>query len=149
MERNRTHSSAPSVGVVVVGHGRFAAEMVETLLSVVGDVDGIEGVACRPDAESEMIREAILQAVERVDEGVGCIVFTDMLGDTATNASLEVAKLRDGVEVVAGVNMPMLVKLTTSRTGSTARELADFILGYGQEHIHCPTRRSARAGGSS
>ena len=40
MERNRTHSSAPSVGVVVVGHGRFAAEMVETLLSVVGDVDG-------------------------------------------------------------------------------------------------------------
>lgn len=149
MERTRNPSDAPSVGVVVVGHGRFAAEMVETLLSVVGDVDGIEGVACRPDADVDVIREAILRAVERVDEGAGCVVFTDMLGDTASNASLEVASTHEGVEVVAGVNMPMLIKLTTSRSGTTARELADFILGYGQEHIHCPTRRSARAGGRS
>ena len=65
-----TRASA-SVGVVVVGHGRFAAEMVETLLSVVGDLEGVEGVACRPDAQSHQIREAICEAVERVDEGAG------------------------------------------------------------------------------
>lgn len=147
MERFRNTPAAPRVGVVVVGHGRFAAEMVETLLSVVGDLDGVEGVACRPDAELEAIRDAILETVERVDEGAGCIVFTDMLGDTATNASLEVADTHDGVEVVAGVNMPMLVKLTTSRNGTTARELADFLQRYGQDHICRPTRRAARSAG--
>ncbi len=141
-------SAAPrasaSVGVVVVGHGRFAAEMVVTLLSVVGDLDGVEGVACRPEAERETIRDAICEAVRRVDEGAGVIVFTDMLGDTATNASLDVARVQPAVEVVAGVNMPMLVKLTTARVGTSARELADFILAYGQQHICCPTRAEAR-----
>ena len=131
--------SLPAVGVVVAGHGSFATEMVETLLSVVGDVPGVEGVACRPDAPLETIQKVILDAVERVDEGAGTIVCTDMLGDTATNASLSVAANHVSVEVVAGVNMPMLVKLTTARTGSSARELADFIRRYGQEHIFCPT----------
>jgi PTS system mannose-specific IIA component len=118
--------------------------MVDTLLSVVGDIDGIEGVACRPDAEPETIREAIAEAVERVDRGAGAIVFTDMLGDTATNVSLQVADDHPGVEVVAGVNMPMLLKLTTSRWGTTAEELADFIRRYGQDHISWPTRAAAR-----
>lgn len=147
MERSRNPSPAPSVGVVVVGHGRFAAEMVETLLSVVGDLDGVEGVACRPDAPSEAIREAILEAVERVDEGAGCVVFTDMLGDTATNASLDVAEAHEAVEVVAGVNMPMLVKLMTAREDTTARELADFMQSYGQQHICRPTRNGWRPAG--
>ena len=145
MDPTRAAKADPAVGVVVVGHGRFAAEMVETLLSVVGDLDGVEGVVCKPDAEREAIRDAIVQAVERVNEGAGSIVFTDMLGDTATNASLEVAERDESVEVVAGVNMPMLVKLTTSRAGTTARELADFIRRYGQEHICCPTRDGGRS----
>ena len=63
-----------------------------------------------------------------------------MLGDTATNVSLDVAARHPAVEVVAGVNMPMLVKLTTARADTTARDLADFIRRYGQEHICCPTR---------
>ncbi len=145
MAATGTSRVTPSVGVVVVGHGRFAAEMVETLLSVVGDLDGVEGVVCLPDAPRDAIRDAIHEAVERVDEGAGSIVFTDMMGDTATNASLDVAKVDASVEVVAGVNMPMLVKLTTARAGTTARELADFILSYGQQHICCPTRAGSRS----
>jgi len=147
MKSTDSGGADPIVGVVVAGHGRFAAEMVETLLSVVGDLEGVEGVVCRPDAEPEAIRLAILEAVERVDEGAGAIVFTDMLGNTATNVSLRVADSHDSVEVVAGVNMPMLVKLTTSRGGTTARELADFIRRYGQEHISCPTRDGVRPEG--
>jgi PTS system mannose-specific IIA component len=129
-----------AVGVVVVGHGRFAAEMVDTLLSVVGDIDGIEGIVCQPDATQDEIRAAIEQALERVDQGAGAIVFSDMLGDTATNVSLQLAAEHSGIEVVSGVNMPMLLKLTTSRYGTTAHELADFIRRYGQEHICWPTR---------
>jgi mannose/fructose-specific phosphotransferase system component IIA len=70
-----------------------------------------------------------------------------MLGDTATNESLNVAEGRESVEVVAGVNMPMLVKLTTARSGKSARELAEFIRRYGQEHICCPTSDAARPEG--
>jgi PTS system mannose-specific IIA component len=148
-DATRRDDAGPPVGVVVVGHGRFAAEMVDTLLSVVGDIDGIEGVACRPDAAPETIGVAITEAVERVDRGAGAIVFTDMLGDTATNVSLRVADEHPGVEVVAGVNMPMLLKLTTSRWGTTAKDLADFIRRYGQEHIRWPTRVRAGNGAKS
>ncbi|HEY8514478.1 MAG TPA: PTS sugar transporter subunit IIA [Candidatus Binatia bacterium] len=127
------------VGVVVVGHGRIAAEMVETLHSVVGDVDAVEGVACTPDEGPEPIRARVGEAIERVDRGAGVIVLTDMLGDTASNVSLQIAASRPDVEVVAGVNMPMLVKLTTSRFDTSAHALANFIRRYGQDHIFWPT----------
>lgn len=127
------------VGVVVVGHGRVAAEMVDTLHGVVGDVDAVEGVACIPSESAEAIRARVEEAIDRVDRGSGVIVLTDMLGDTASNVSLQLASTRPQVEVVAGVNMPMLVKLTTSRFETTAHELANFIRRYGQEHIFWPT----------
>lgn len=131
------------VGIVVVGHGRFAAEMVETLCSVVGELDAIEGLACRPSDAPETIRQRIAQAIERVDRGAGVIVLSDMLGDTASNLSLDLARSRPDVEVVAGVNMPMLLKLTTSRRGTSAAELAEFIRRYGQDHIFWPTRNAS------
>jgi PTS system mannose-specific IIA component len=127
------------VGVVVVGHGRVAAEMVDTLQSVVGDVDAVEGVACTPTEGSEAIRKRVGEAIDRVERGAGVIVLTDMLGDTASNVSLQLAGRRAQLEVVAGVNMPMLVKLTTSRYDTSAHELAHFIRRYGQEHIFWPT----------
>jgi PTS system mannose-specific IIA component len=128
------------VGVVVVGHGRIAAEMVETLISVVGPVDAVEGVACAPSDDRDTIRRRIGAAINRVDRGVGVIVLTDMLGDTASNVSVDLARDRRDLEVVAGVNMPMLLKITTSRQGMKAAELADFIRRYGQDHIFWPTR---------
>jgi mannose/fructose-specific phosphotransferase system component IIA len=128
------------VGVVVVGHGHFAPEMVETLQSVVGKLDAVEGVACKLSDSPEGIKTRITQAIDRVNRGAGVIVLTDMLGDTASNVSLAIARTRDDVEVVAGVNMPMLIKLTTSRCGTTAPALAEFIRRYGQEHICWPTR---------
>ncbi|MEO2170030.1 MAG: PTS sugar transporter subunit IIA [bacterium] len=143
--------AGPEVGVVVVGHGRFAVEMVDSLLSVVGGLDGIEGVAYRLDADSGEIGQAICEAIERVDVGAGVVIFTDMLGDTASNISLDLARAQEGVEVVTGVNMPMLIKLTTARSEQrTGAQLADFIRRYGQEHIFWPTEgraREARAGG--
>lgn len=138
-----TSAEAAPVGVVVVGHGGVAAEMVETLRSVVGTVEGLEGVVCRPNDDPAEIRERIAAAVSRVDGGAGVIVLTDMFGDTASNVSLELARGRADVEVVAGVNMPMLLKLATSRHGRSAVELAGFIRRYGQEHIFWPTRPGA------
>lgn len=140
------HSNHAEVGVLVVGHGRFASEMVDCLLSVVGALDGVEGIACREDASADEIRLAIEAAVERVDTGAGVIVFTDMFGDTASNVCVRIAESRPGLEVLAGVNMPMLVKLTTERGQKrSVAELADFLREYGRSHIvHAEVRRTRR-----
>src|SRR5437016_8301227 len=126
------------VGMVVVGHGRLGEEMVQTLESVLGHLDGIESVSTRSDDTPESIRERILAAVRRVDRGQGVIILTDMLGDTPTNQSLAIAR-ECGAEVVAGVNMPILIKLTSARDQMDARTLARFLQRYGQEHIFWAT----------
>ncbi len=104
------------VGIIVIGHGRVAVEMVQTLESVLGPIEGLEAIATSYE------------------------ILTDMLGDTPTNQSLAVAR-ECGAEVVAGVNMPILIKLTTARDQMDARTLARFIQRYGQEHIVWATGR--------
>lgn len=135
-------AGGPPVGVVVVGHGRLAADMVDALESVVGQVDAVEGVACSPTDDQVVVRGRILDAIGRVDRGAGVVVLTDMLGDTASNATLSIAREKPELEMVAGVNMPMLLKLTTCRCGPTAADLAETLRRYGQEHILHPTRGS-------
>jgi len=82
----------------------------------------------------EEIRERIREAVARVRRDRGVLIMTDMLGDTQTNQSIAVAR-ELGAEVVAGVNMPMLVKATTARGGCDARALAELLTRYGRDHI--------------
>lgn len=123
------------VGIVVVGHGRLAADMVETLESIVGPLEAVEGVATTPEEGPHSILDRVAQAVLRVNRGSGVVVLTDMLGDTASNVSLRIARQNSNVEVVTGVNMPMLIKLATSRVDTTATHLARFLRRYGQDHI--------------
>lgn len=130
------------VGIVVVGHGRLAEEMVQTLESVLGHIEGLEAVATSYDDTPDVMRERIEAAVRRVDHGLGVIIATDMLGDTPTNLSLAIAR-RTGAEVVAGVNMPILIKLTSARGEMDAPTLARFIQRYGQEHIFWATESSS------
>jgi PTS system mannose-specific IIA component len=131
------------VGMVVVGHGRLGEEMVRTLENVLGHIDGLEAVATSSDDTPEAIRARIEAAVRRVDRGLGVIILTDMLGDTPTNQSVAIAR-ETGAEVVAGVNMPILVKLTSARGQMDAHTLAGFIQRYGQEHIFWATEPPAR-----
>jgi len=132
------------VGIVVVAHGRLAAEMVQTLEGVLGPIDGLEAIVTSYDDRPESIRTRIETAVRQVDHGDGVIILTDMLGDTPTNQSLAIAR-ETGCEVVAGVNMPILIKLTTARGQMDARSLARFIHRYGQDHIVWATEPPARA----
>jgi PTS system mannose-specific IIA component len=126
------------VGMVVIGHGRLGEEMVQALQDVLGPVEGVAAVSTAATETPAQIRARIRAAVERVDQGQGVIILTDMLGDTATNQSVSVAR-EIGCEVVAGVNMPILIKLTTARDDRDARALAQFIKRYGQEHIFWAT----------
>ena len=126
------------VGLVVVGHGQLSEAMVQALESIVGDLEGVEAVTSSSADGPQDIRERIGAAVRRVDRGRGVLILTDMLGDTQTNMSLAVAR-ETGAQVVAGVNMPMLVKLTSLRREMDLGPLAQFIRRYGQEHIFCVT----------
>ena len=126
------------VGIVVVGHGRLAEEMVQTLGGVLGPLDAVESVSTSYSDGPDAIRARVAAAVRRADRGQGVIIVTDMLGDTPTNQSLAVAR-ETGAEVVAGANMPILIKLTTARGQMDAHSLARFIQRYGQEHIFWAT----------
>ena len=134
------------IGIVVVTHGRLGEEMVRTLEGVVGAVQHLEAVSSLEN-DPEVSKAKIRRTIELVDEGDGTLVLTDMLGDTATNLSLMIAGSAE-VEVVAGVNMPMLVKAASSRGSMPLRELAAFIREYGRDHIFWASeRRPARGSG--
>ncbi len=126
------------VGMVIVAHGRLALEMAQTLEGVLGPVEALEAVATSATDGPDEIRARIAAAVRRTDRGQGVVILTDMLGDTPTNQSMAVARAT-GAEVVAGVNMPILIKLTQARVGMDARALARFIQRYGKEHIRWAT----------
>jgi len=134
------------IAIVVVTHGRLGDEMVQTLRGVLGTVPKLEAVSTI-ESDPEIVKAKIRRAIEHVDDGDGTLILTDMLGDTATNLSLNVAG-GSRAEVVAGVNMPMLVKAASSRGTMGLRELAAFIREYGRNHIFWASERS-RAGTAS
>jgi PTS system mannose-specific IIA component len=134
------------VGIVVMTHGRLGEEMVRTVESVIGRGAGIEAVSTM-DTDPEAVRARLRHAIERSDQGGGTLVLTDVLGDTATNLALEVAgSMR--VEVVAGANMPMLLKAASARGTMGLREFAAFIRQYGQDHIFWASERRGSADGA-
>ena len=126
------------VGLVIVTHGRLAEEVLRTLESVLGPLEAVEALSTSVSETPESIRTRIEAAVHRVDRGDGALILTDMLGDTATNQSLRIAQAT-GVEVIAGANVPMLIKLTSARREMDVHSLARFIQRYGREHIFWAT----------
>jgi PTS system mannose-specific IIA component len=131
------------VGAVVVAHGRLGEAMVLVVEHMLGTRQGLEAVSTSPDDRCEEIRARIAAAVRRVDRGHGVLILTDMLGDTQTNLSVEIAR-ESGAEVLAGVNMPILVKMMGARETMDARTLAAFLRAYGQNHIFWPTEGRER-----
>jgi PTS system mannose-specific IIA component len=122
------------VGVVVVAHYRLGEELLQALRLIVPEARGFAAVSVEPKQSIEEMRASILDAIERVEEGTGVLILTDMFGGTPSNIALSFLGERR-VEVVTGVNLPMLIKLATSRKEQPLEELAPFIKGYGQRNI--------------
>jgi PTS system mannose-specific IIA component len=112
------------IGMVLVTHGRLAAEFVSALEHVVGPQRNIAAVCIGPEDDMEMRRAEIIAAVARVDEGDGVAVLTDLFGGTPSNLAMSILG-KGKVEVVAGMNLPMLIKLASVRA---ARPLDDAVL---------------------
>ncbi|MEM7301361.1 MAG: PTS sugar transporter subunit IIA [Pseudomonadota bacterium] len=103
------------IGLVLVTHGQLAVEFRLALEHVVGEQTHIATISIGPDDDMEHRRDDIISAVESVDAGKGVIILTDMFGGTPSNLAISVMEA-DRVEVVAGVNLPMLIKLASVRT---------------------------------
>ncbi|HEY0853850.1 MAG TPA: PTS sugar transporter subunit IIA [Devosia sp.] len=102
------------IGMVLVTHGALAIEFKSALEHVVGPQDFVETVAIGPDDDMEKRRNDILACVDAADQGAGVVILTDMFGGTPSNLAISVMQNRE-VEVIAGVNLPMLVKLARVR----------------------------------
>lgn len=102
------------IGLVLVTHGRLAVEFVTAMEHVVGPQDAVESICIGPDDDMEMRRADIAAAVARVDHGRGVIILTDLFGGTPSN--LAISLMETGrIEVIAGVNLPMLIRLEGAR----------------------------------
>lgn len=104
----------PLIGLVLVTHGRLAIEMIAAMEHVVGAQAQVAAVCIGPDDDMERRRQDILKAVEGVNAGSGVVVLTDMFGGTPSNLAISIME-NAPVEIIAGVNLPMLIKLASVR----------------------------------
>jgi len=102
------------IGLVLVTHGRLAAEFITALEHVVGPQEAIEPICIGPDDDMEKRRKDIAKAIGKVEQGQGVIVLTDLFGGTPSNLAISLMK-SENVEVIAGVNLPMLIRLEGAR----------------------------------
>ncbi|MEX2319199.1 MAG: PTS sugar transporter subunit IIA [Bauldia sp.] len=127
------------IGLVLVTHGKLAVEFRAALEHVVGPQTHIETVSIGPDDDVEQRRQDILDAVAAVDSGSGVILLTDMFGGTPSNLSISVMEA-GRVEVIAGVNLPMLIKLASVRGEKSLVEAVDDAQEAGRKYINVASR---------
>lgn len=122
------------IGLVIVTHGQLAVELRRAMEHVVGPQEAVETVCIGPDDDMEHRREDISGAVKQVSRENGVIILTDMFGGTPSN--LAISMLRDGeVEVLAGVNLPMLIKLAEARRTAALEDASLKAKEAGQRYI--------------
>ena len=122
------------IGVVIVTHGKLAREFRAALEHVVGPQEQLEAISIGPDDDLDQRRRDMLKALSRVDSGSGVVVLTDMFGGTPSNLAIS-AMDRSNVEVIAGVNLPMLVKLASVRGDCALEEAITQAQEAGRKYI--------------
>jgi len=123
------------IGGVIVTHGQLANELLSAAEMIVGELNHVAAVSIGWHDDVEVAREEIERAVHRVDAGTGVLLLTDMFGGTPTNIAASFLA-SEKVEVVTGVNLPMVIKLATQQSEETLPELARRIRDEGQQQIH-------------
>lgn len=123
------------IGLVLVTHGRLAVEFLSAMQHVVGRQDAVEAVCIGPEDDMEKRRAEILQKVNNVDKGAGVIVLTDMFGGTPSNLAISIMD-QANVEILAGVNLPMLIKLATLRKECSLKDAVVGAQEAGKKYIN-------------
>jgi len=123
------------IGLVLVTHGRLAVELVSALEHVVGSQENVATVCIGPDDDMEQRRAEIMKSTKDVDDGDGVIVLTDMFGGTPSNLAISIMD-NGKIEVIAGVNLPMLIKLASIRDAGSLLEAATGAQDAGRKYIN-------------
>lgn len=122
------------IGLVLVTHGRLAAEFVVAMEHVVGPQTAVMSICIGPDDDMEVRRSEIANAIRAVDQGRGVIVLTDLFGGTPSN--LAISLMDPGkVEVIAGINLPMLIRLEGARRTMAVKEAVAAAREAGRKYI--------------
>lgn len=133
------------IGIVLVTHGRLAVEFVAALEHVVGPQSKVEAICIEPDDDMEQKRREIIDRVARVEDGNGVVLLTDMFGGTPSNLAISV--LNQGkVEVIAGINLPMLIKLASVRVTEALPEAVAQAQEAGRKYINIASQLLADEG---
>jgi len=132
------------IGLVLVTHGRLAAEFVAALEHVVGPQKSVEAICIGPDDDMEERRRDIMAAVDRVNDGSGVILLTDMFGGTPSNLAISVME-QTRAEVIAGLNLPMLIKLASLRSTETLTDAVRGAQEAGRKYINVASQLLADA----
>ena len=123
------------IGMVLVTHGNLANEFISAMQHVVGKQEQIAPVCIGPEDDMEMRRAEILKKVEEVNDGSGVVVLTDMFGGTPSNLAISIMD-RAPVEIIAGVNLPMLIKLASLRKEKNLKETVSGAQEAGKKYIN-------------
>jgi PTS system mannose-specific IIA component len=131
------------IGIVLVTHGRLAEEFIAALEHVVGPQAHIGTVSIGPDDDIEQRRVQILERVAAADQGKGVVVLTDMFGGTPSNLAISIMDKAD-VEVIAGVNLPMLIKLASVRETESLADAVASAQEAGRKYINIASQLLAQ-----
>ena len=123
------------IGLVLVTHGRLANEFIDAMQHVAGPQETILGICMGPDDDTEIRRQDIMDAVAKVDTGEGVIVLTDMFGGTPSNLAISIMD-KANIEVIAGVNLPMLIKLASVRSTESLEQAVVSAQEAGKKYIN-------------
>lgn len=127
------------IGLVLVTHGQLAAEFRAAMEHVVGPQENVEAISIGPDDDMEQRRAEILAATERANTGAGVILLTDMFGGTPSNLAISVMENAQ-VEVIAGINLPMLIKLASVRAELDLVEAVEQAQEAGRKYINVASK---------
>ena len=127
------------IGVVIVTHGNLACEFRAALEHVVGPQEQVETISIGPDDDLDARRADMLSALAKVDSGDGVVVLTDMFGGSPSNLAISILD-RANVEVIAGINLPMLVKLASVRKTEPLAQAVEAAQEAGRKYINIASR---------
>ncbi len=122
------------IGIVVASHGRLAEEMLATARQIVGELGHTVTCSVEPGVSADQLKDNLKAAIDQVDDGDGVLVLTDLLGGSPCTQSLNLCQACR-LEVVSGVNLPMLLKANSLRADTPLEKLAKGLAEYGQRNI--------------
>jgi len=122
------------IGLLIITHSRLAKELLEAVGFIIGSVEAAECISIETSKDSKKLRNIIQNKLKSLDQGDGVLILVDMFGGTPSNLALSFLQ-KDSVEVVTGVNLPMVLAIAHNRKGKSLAEVADMAKSAGQRSI--------------